>query len=230
MRFHPAKFRLGDGLSLTGRAMRVGGIVQYEDADAAPVTRYLLAEAAGAPAVLEESAQGFALLGTFPAKRAAGGERQLRLGAGREVRAARPAQAQAGRDRRSAAGGRAEGRPAAERGVRGLDGLGCSRDGPRCRNTDVFLLKRLPVEDVLSNEDIAVRLEAGRRAAELQAAADEEEPRTRTTSAHDGDCRCRGHRRCRARLLLRQRRRRYCGARPAFRPWRGWNRRQQVSR
>ena len=66
MRFHASKFRLDDGVSLNGRAMRVAGMVQYEDTGDVAVTRYLLTEVAGAPVVLEESAAGFAVLGTFP--------------------------------------------------------------------------------------------------------------------------------------------------------------------
>ncbi len=180
MRFHPAKFRLGDGLSLTGRAMRVAGIVQYEDADAAPVTRYLLAEAAGAPAVLEESAQGFALLGTFPANAqpAASGNSVSVLGEKYALRGLRKLKL-VGTDGQPP-GGAPKGDLLLSGEFEGSMGSVVREMVPGAGTQTFFLLKRLPVEDVLSNEDIAVRLEAGRRAAELQAAADEEEPRTRT--------------------------------------------------
>lgn len=177
MRFHPAKFRLGDGLSLAGRSVRVAGMVQYEDDGGAPVTRYLLVEAAGAPAVLEESAAGFALLGTFPANKqpAASGDSVSVLGEKYRLRGLRKLKL-VGTDGQPP-GGAPKGDLLVNGEFEGSMGSVIREMVPGAGTQAFFLLKRLAVEDVLSNEDIAVRLEVGRRAAEVRAAADEEEPR-----------------------------------------------------
>ena len=43
MRFHPSKFRLGDGVSLAGRAMRVAGVVVLAPQMSPTMTRAILA-------------------------------------------------------------------------------------------------------------------------------------------------------------------------------------------
>lgn len=179
MRFHPSKFRLGDGVSLTGRAMRVAGMVQYENDSGAPVTRYLLAEASGAPAVLEESPAGFVLLGPFPAKAqpsasgdsvsvmgekyALGGLRKLKL---------------VGTDGLPP-GGAPKGDLLLTGEFEGSMGSVVRELVPGAGTQTFYLLKRLSPDEVLSNDDISIRLEAGRRTAEVQAAVDEDESRTK---------------------------------------------------
>ncbi len=61
-----ATFKLDEEVSFGGRPMRVAGFVQYEGADAQISTRYLLAEPAGAPVILEETGGSFAVLRPFP--------------------------------------------------------------------------------------------------------------------------------------------------------------------
>jgi len=60
-----AKFGQDEDVVLSGKAMRVAGFVQYEDANTTVLTRYLLSESAGAPAVLEEYDGQFFVLRPF---------------------------------------------------------------------------------------------------------------------------------------------------------------------
>lgn len=178
MRFHPSKFRLGDGVSLAGRAMRVAGLVQYENDGGVPVTRYLLAEASGAPAVLEESPEGFVQLGTFPAKAqpSASGDSVSVMGEKYALRGLRKLKL-VGTDGLPP-GGSPKGDLLLTGEFEGSMGSVIREMVPGIGTQSFYLLKRLPADDVLSNDDIASRLEAGRRAAEVQAAVDEDEPQT----------------------------------------------------
>lgn len=63
---NPTTFKLDEEVSFAGKPMRVAGYVQYEGADAQVTTRYLLAEPAGAPVILEETGGQFAVLRPFP--------------------------------------------------------------------------------------------------------------------------------------------------------------------
>ena len=67
MALQPAKFSLDEEISYAGKPMKVAGLVQYEGADAKVATRYLLADATGAPVILEESGAQFSVLRPFPA-------------------------------------------------------------------------------------------------------------------------------------------------------------------
>lgn len=178
MRLRPAKFRVGDGVSLAGKAMRVAGVVQYEDAGGVPVTRYLLAELAGAPAVLEETAQGFALLGTFPAdaQPTASGNSVSVLGERYTLQGLRKLKL-VGTDGRPP-GGPPKGDLLLSGEFTGSMGTLVREIVPGLEGQRFFLLKRLAAEDVLSNDEIAARLDAGRRDAEIRA-AEEDEPRGR---------------------------------------------------
>lgn len=178
MRFHPSKFRLGDGVSLAGRAMRVAGMVQYESDAGVPVTRYLLAEPSGAPAVIEEAAEGFVQLGTFPAKAqpSASGDSVSVMGEKYALRGLRKLKL-VGTDG-LAPGGPPKGDLLLTGEFEGSMGSVVRELVPGTEGQTFYLLRRLSADDVLSNDDIASRLEAGRRAAEARAAADEEEPRT----------------------------------------------------
>lgn len=179
MRFHRSKFRLGDGVSLSGRAMRVMGMVQFEDDGGAPVTRYLLAEAAGAPALVEESASGFTLLGTFPsnAQPAASGDSVSVMGEKYALRGLRKLKL-VGTDGQPP-GGKPKGDLLLTGEFEGSMGSVLREMVPGTAGQSFYLLKRLATEDVLSNDDISARLDAGRQAAEVQAMAEEEEPRTK---------------------------------------------------
>ena len=179
MRFHPSKFRLGDGVSLAGRAMRVAGMVQYENDSGAPVTRYLLAENSGAPAVLEESPGGFVLLGTFPAKAqpSASGDSVSVLGEKYALGGLRKLKL-VGADGLPP-GGAPKGDLLLTGEFEGSMGSVVREMVPGTGAQTFYLLKRLTADDVLSNDDISTRLEAGRRAAEVQAALDDEEPQIR---------------------------------------------------
>lgn len=67
MALKPSKFKLDEEISFTGKPMKVAGLVQYEGANAQLATRYLLAEPAGAPVILEDNGAQFSLLRPFPA-------------------------------------------------------------------------------------------------------------------------------------------------------------------
>jgi hypothetical protein len=178
MRFHPSKFRLGDGVSLAGRAMRVAGVVQYESDSGAPVTRYLLAEPSGAPAVIEEAPEGFVQLGTFPTKAqpSASGDSVSVMGEKYALRGLRKLKL-VGTDGLPP-GGAPKGELLLTGEFEGSMGSVVRELVPGIGTQSFYLLKRLSADDVLSNEDISARLDAGRRAAEAEAMADEEEPRT----------------------------------------------------
>lgn len=56
MTFKPTRFALEQTIRFCGRTMRVTGLLQIETPDGALATRYQLAEEAGAPQILEDSA------------------------------------------------------------------------------------------------------------------------------------------------------------------------------
>ena len=63
----PSKFKLDDEISLSGKPMRVAGVLQYEGADGQSVSRYLLADPSGAPVIFEESGDRYSVPRPFPA-------------------------------------------------------------------------------------------------------------------------------------------------------------------
>ena len=67
MALKPAKFKLDEEISFSGKPMKVAGLVQYEGANAQLATRYLLTESAGAPVILEDNGTQFSMLRPFPA-------------------------------------------------------------------------------------------------------------------------------------------------------------------
>ena len=66
MSLAPAKFKLDEEISFSGKPMRVAGFVQYEGANAQVSTRYQLVAATGAPVILEENGSQFSMLRPFP--------------------------------------------------------------------------------------------------------------------------------------------------------------------
>lgn len=169
------RFRLDEEISFAGKPMRVAGWIQYEDADAQPLTRYQLAESGGAPLTLEERGGNFFLLRPFPPgaqpepsggtisvmnqKYALRGVRKLKLAA--------------------SAGLAPSGMPKTEFLVSGLfEGQMGSllRELPAGASAQIFFSsKPVAAGDVLSAAQLAAVREAERLAAELRALAQEDE-------------------------------------------------------
>lgn len=176
MTLRPSKFKQGDGLSLIGRSVHVAGVIQYEDATGQPVTRYLVAEPSGAPALIEETASGFTLLGSFPgnAQPAASGNSVSVLGEKYALKGVRKLTLL------GSAGHIPGGAPKSDLLLSGefSGSMGSVlREMVPGVGTQIFyLLRQLRTDDVLSNEEISSRLEIGRRDAEARGSAEEEEP------------------------------------------------------
>jgi hypothetical protein len=66
MSLNPTKFNPGEDLSLSGKPMKVSGLVQYDAGDGKIVNRYLLF-GPGSSLVLQEEDASFSLLRPFPA-------------------------------------------------------------------------------------------------------------------------------------------------------------------
>ncbi len=175
MALRPAKFKLGEEISFAGKLMRVAGLVQFEDANAGLLTRYLLAEAAGAPLILEENGETFSLLRPFPPgaqPQATGGtitvmNEKYTLSDVRKLKVL------------GAAGQAPAGMPEAElllSGVFAGEMGSLLRELPAGASTQVFFSsKPVGAGEVLSAEQRAAQQEAERLVAELQAQAEDEE-------------------------------------------------------
>jgi len=176
MTLRPSKFKQGDGLSLIGRAARVAGVIQYEDATGQAVTRYLAVESSGAPTIIEETAEGYVLLGSFPANAqpSASGNSVSVLGEKYALKGVRKLSLL------GSAGQIPGGVPKSDLLLSGefSGSMGSVlREMVPGAGTQIFyLLRQLRADDVLSNDEIASRLEAGRRDAEARGSDDEEEP------------------------------------------------------
>ena len=176
MTLRPSKFKQGDGLSLIGRAARVAGVIQYEDATGQAVTRYLAVESSGAPTIIEETAEGYVLLGSFPANAqpSASGNSVSVLGEKYALKGVRKLSLL------GSAGQIPGGVPKSDLLLSGefSGSMGSVlREMVPGAGTQIFyLLRQLRADDVLSNDEIASRLEAGRRDAEERGSGDEEEP------------------------------------------------------
>ena len=180
MTLRPSKFKQGDGLSLIGRSVRVAGLIQYEDAAGQTVTRYFVAEPSGAPSLIEETATGFTLLGSFPgnAPPAASGNSVSVMGEKYALKGVRKLAL-------LGTAGQIPGGP--PRSDLLLSGEFSGSMGSVLREmvpgvgTQIFyLLRQLRADDVLSNDEIASRLESGRREAETRGSADTEDPPVQT--------------------------------------------------
>lgn len=174
MPLKPSRFKLDEEVTLSGKPMRVAGLVQLEDAYGRLTTRYLLAEAAGAPLILEESGERFSLLRPFPPRaqpQVTGGtitvvNEKYTLSGIRKLKVL------------GAAGQPPGGAPKAELVLSGVfEGQMGSllRELPAGTSAQVFFSsKPVAAEEVLSGEQRAARQEAGRLAAELMAQAEDD--------------------------------------------------------
>lgn len=175
MTIGPVKFKLDEEISFAGKPMRVAGWVQYEGANAEITTRYLLAEAGGAPSILEENGGNFSLLRPFPPgaqPQAAGGtisvmNEKYTLSSVRKLIVV------------GTAGQPPGGMPKAELLVSGLFAgqMGSLlRELPAGARTQIFFFSK-PVDagEVLSGEQLAARRQAERLAAEVRALAEDDE-------------------------------------------------------
>ncbi len=173
------RFALDEEIFFTGKPMRVAGWVQYEDAGAQPLTRYLLAEAGGAPLTLEESAGKLFLLRPFAAgaQPAAAGSTISVMSQKYTLRGVRKLKLAA------SAGQPPGGVPKAELLVSGLfEGqMGyLLRELPAGASTQVFFsAKPVAVGDLLSSEQRALAREAELRAAEARALAEDDDVEAR---------------------------------------------------
>lgn len=168
------RFSLDEEISFAGKQVRVAGWIQYQDADAQALTRYLLAEPGGAPLTLEERDGSFFLLRPF----AAGAQPEP---AGRTIIVMHEKYALS-RVRKlkvlGTAGQPPGGTPKAELLVSGLfEGRMGSllRELPAGASTQVFFSsKPVATGEVLSGKQLAAVQEAKRLAAEASALAEDD--------------------------------------------------------
>lgn len=176
MPLKPSKFKLDEEVVLSGKPMRVAGLVQYEAGNDQLVTRYLLAEPTGAPVILQEDSGGLSMLRPFPpaAQPVAAGSTVTVMGEKYALAGVRKLKVL------GAAGQPPGGTPRAPLLLSGLFGgpMGSlvREMAPGAAAQAFFSLKPVPAEDVLSGEQVAKKQEAERMAADLKAqAADEED-------------------------------------------------------
>ena len=176
MALRPSRFKQGDGLSLIGRSVRVAGLIQYENPAGQAVTRYLVAEPSGAPAFIEETAEGYLLLGAFPANAqpSASGNSVSVLGEKYALKGVRKLTVLGSMGQ--IPGGAPKSDLLLSGEFSGSMGSVLREMVPGAGTQIFYLLRQLRTDDVLSNDDIASRLEAGRRGAETRGSAEAEEP------------------------------------------------------
>jgi len=170
----PARFRIDEEITFAGKPMRVAGWIQYEDANAQPLTRYLLAEAGGAPLILEESGGSFFLLRPF-----APGAQPQPVGSTITVMNAKYTLSGVRKLKVVGTAGQPPGgMPKAELLVSGLfagEMGSLLRELPAGASTQVFFSsKRVAADEVLSGEQLSAHREAERLAAEARALAQDE--------------------------------------------------------
>ena len=174
MALEAPRFKIDAEISFGGKLMRVAGWVQYEDATSQALTRYLLAEAGGAPLTLEESDGNFFLLRAFAAgaQPAAAGSTISVMNQKYTLRGVRKLKLAA------SAGQPPGGMPKAELLVSGVfEGqMGyLLRELPAGASTQVFFsAKPVAAGDVLSGDQLTAVREAERLAAEAKALAQDD--------------------------------------------------------
>ena len=174
MSLAPAKFKLDEEISFSGKPMRVAGFVQYEGANAKISTRYLLTEAAGAPLILEENGTQFSLLRPFPpsAQPLAAGSTVTVMGTKYALSGVRKLKVL------GAAGQPPGGTPKAELLLSGLFegemGTLVREMAPGAGAQTFYSLKPVHADEVLNSAQRAELLEAERLAADAKAQAEEE--------------------------------------------------------
>jgi hypothetical protein len=174
MSLAPAKFKVDEEISFSGKPMRVAGLVQYEGANAKISTRYLLTEATGAPVILEENGTQFSLLRPFPPTaqpQAAGGTVTV-MGTKYALSGVRKLKVL------GAAGQPPGGTPKAELLLSGLFegemGALVREMAPGAGAQTFYSLKPVHADEVLTSAQRAEVMEAQRLAAEAKAQAEEE--------------------------------------------------------
>ena len=175
MTLKQSKFKVGEELSFSGRPVRVAGLVQFEDPGAQVFTRYLLAEAAGAPMILEENAQAFALLRPFPAN----SQPQT---SGNTVTVMGEKYALKGVRKLKVLGSDGQAPGGAPKGPLMLSGMFEGQMGALVREMipgvpaqSFYSVKPVPAAEVLSGAQLAAKQEAERQVAEMQEEAVAEE-------------------------------------------------------
>ncbi len=174
MSLAPAKFKVDEEISFSGKPMRVAGLVQYEGANAQVATRYLLTEAAGAPVILEENGVRFCVLRPFPASAQpqATDRTVMVMGAKYSLASVRKLKLL------GAAGQPPGGTPKAELLLSGLFegemGTLVREMAPGAGAQTFYSLKPVHADEVLSGAQRVALLEAERLAAEVKAEAEDE--------------------------------------------------------
>lgn len=171
----PAKFKVDEELTLSGKPVRVAGLVQYEPAADQVITRYQLMGSGGGLVLQEDPSVGLALLRPFPpaaAPEAAGntvtvmGEKYL-LGAVRRLKVL------------GAAGSPPGGAPKAPLLLsalfEGKMGVLFRELVPGAAAQTYYFVKQLAPNEVLSGEELAKQREGERIAAEVMEQAEEAE-------------------------------------------------------
>ena len=170
----PARFRVDEEITFAGKPMRVAGWVRYEDANGQPLARYLLAEAGGAPLILEESGGNFFLLRPF-----APGAQPQPVGSTISVMNEKYTLSVVRKLKVVGSAGQAPGGiPKAELLVSGLfagEMGSLLRELPAGAKTQVFFSsKRVAADEVLSGAQLSAHREAERLAAEARALAEDD--------------------------------------------------------
>ncbi len=168
-----SKFRAGEVLALSDKPMRVAGLAQYDAGDGKTITRYLLADAAGATLILQEEGGVFALLRPFPpaAPPVAEGSTVSVMGEKYALAGVRKLKTVA------TSGDPSAGLPKAPLVLSGrFDGkMGTLLRElvPGAPAQTYFFVKPVAKDDLLTEEELTKRIEAERIAAEVQAQSDE---------------------------------------------------------
>lgn len=176
MALKPARFKLDEEISFSGKPMRVAGLVQFEGADAKTTTRYLLAGASGAPQVLEDSGDALALLRPFPqgAQPVPSGDTVTVMGEKYKLAGMRKLKLLGAAGEAPGGGGLRA--PLLLSGVfQGGMGSLVREIAPGKEGQAFYSLKPVHADEVLSAEQLAAQAEAARLAAEQQAEADDDD-------------------------------------------------------
>jgi hypothetical protein len=178
MSLRESKFKVDEEVSCVGKVMRVAGLVQYEGENALLTTRYLLAEPAGAPVILEETGSRLMLLRPFPpaSQPQAAGETVTVMGEKYSLAKVRKLKLL------GAAGNAPAIAPKAQLLLSGLFegkmGALVREMAPGTPAQTFYSMKPVSPEEVLSGAQLAAVRESERQAAEQQALAQADEEET----------------------------------------------------
>lgn len=166
-------FQLGQELELTGKPMKVAGIAQFDDGSGQPITRYSLAGPAGAAVILQDDAGTISMLRPFPPAAAptAEGSTVTVMGEKYTLAGVRKLKLTA------SAGDPPAGTPKAPLVLSGLFkgnmGTLLREVVPGVAAQSYFLVKPIGQGELLTGEELALRREAERVVAEMNAQAAE---------------------------------------------------------